>query len=304
MSVTSTGADFSARAARSPPNPPPTITTCLFMTDSPLPCGLRVPTVPIAVALEAAASSDRFGARQWRSSGARVRLSGEACEQHHHGAWLRAIAMAGNRGSPLPVDDIVRRIEEGVDPSAPWMAAAIGYQRELELERLPVCVEDEVKKHFFLREPCRERHAVRRAAPVRFVESHAVPANVGLPDQLVQRYPLPLGLHISQHPASVEQGHEPVHVGPLREQRPIEPAGLVVLTIGVVVAALGAPHLVAHQHHRHPCRQHRHREKVLYLSVPQFLDRLIFRRALYPTVPASVVADAVAIVLAIRLVVC
>src|SRR6267142_2658767 len=32
MSVTSTGADFSARAARSPPNPPPMITTCFFMS--------------------------------------------------------------------------------------------------------------------------------------------------------------------------------------------------------------------------------------------------------------------------------
>src|SRR5438105_4189354 len=32
MSVTSTGADFSARAARSPPNPPPTIKTCFLMS--------------------------------------------------------------------------------------------------------------------------------------------------------------------------------------------------------------------------------------------------------------------------------
>src|SRR5207245_11709401 len=32
MSVTSTGADFNARAARSPPNPPPTIKTCFLMS--------------------------------------------------------------------------------------------------------------------------------------------------------------------------------------------------------------------------------------------------------------------------------
>jgi hypothetical protein len=44
----------------------------------------------------------------------------------------------------LPVDDIVRRIEERVDPSVPWMRTAIGDRRELELERLPVGVEDHV----------------------------------------------------------------------------------------------------------------------------------------------------------------
>src|SRR5256885_4527452 len=49
----------------------------------------------------------------------------------------------------------------------------------------------------------------------------------------------------------------------LREQRPVEPADLVVLTIGVVVAALSAPHLVAHEHHGHPRGEHRHGEEVL-----------------------------------------
>src|SRR5438132_2744972 len=47
MSVTSTGAAFRARAARSPPKPPPMITTCFFIA-------LRfAPAVPILVALEA-----------------------------------------------------------------------------------------------------------------------------------------------------------------------------------------------------------------------------------------------------------
>jgi len=70
-------------------------------------------------------------------------------------------------------------------------------------------------KHPFLRKPCRERHAVRIVAPVRFVESHAVPGNVGLPDELVQGHSLPAR---ARHPATSgehEQGHEPVHVGPL-----------------------------------------------------------------------------------------
>src|SRR5207249_3127120 len=43
----------------------------------------------------------------------------DAGEQHDHGTRCRRIGLAADRGSPLPVDDIVRRIEEGVDPSAP-----------------------------------------------------------------------------------------------------------------------------------------------------------------------------------------
>jgi hypothetical protein len=40
---------------------------------------------------------------------------------------------------------------------------------------------------------------------------------VSLPEQLIQRHPLPLVLDVSQDPARIEQGHEPVHVGPFGE---------------------------------------------------------------------------------------
>ena len=33
---------------------------------------------------------------------------------------------------------------------------------------------------------------------------------------------------------------------------PIEPAKLIVLTIGIVIANLGAPELIAAEQHRHP----------------------------------------------------
>src|SRR5207245_6430169 len=82
-----------------------------------------------------------------------------------------------------------------------------------------------------------------------------------------------------------------------------EPAGLVILTIGVVVAGLRAPHLVAHEHHGHPRGQHGHGEEVLHLPRSQRVDVTILRRAFHATVPASVVVGAVAIVLAVRLVV-
>ena len=84
------------------------------------------------------------------------RLRIEAREQHHHGARLRPVGWAGNRGSLLPVDDVVRRIEEGVDPSPPWISSPIGEQWKLELEWLPVRAEDHVKEHSFRREPRRD----------------------------------------------------------------------------------------------------------------------------------------------------
>ena len=46
-----------------------------------------------------------------------------------------------------------------------------------------------------------------------------------------------------------------MHIRVLFDQRPVEPTGLVVLAIGVVVAALRAPHFVAHQRSSaHPAR--------------------------------------------------
>ena len=54
---------------------------------------------------------------------------------------------------------------------------------------------------------------------------------------------LAFGVELSQTPLRVEQRHKPMHIGMLREQRPVKPTGFVVLAIGVVVAALGAPRL-------------------------------------------------------------
>src|SRR5256885_11452918 len=51
---------------------------------------------------------------------------------------------------------------------------AVGDQRQLELERLPVGVEDDVIVGAIHREPHREREAVRRVAPVRLAELDAV----------------------------------------------------------------------------------------------------------------------------------
>ena len=84
---------------------------------------------------------------------------------------------------------------------------------------------------------------------------------------------------------------------------PVEPADLVVLAIGVVVAALRAPDLVAHQQHRRPEREQGQGQEVLDLAVAQRLDGGIVGRPFDAAIPAEVVVGAVAVVFAVCFVV-
>src|SRR6185437_782005 len=84
---------------------------------------------------------------------------------------------------------------------------------------------------------------------------------------------------------------------------PTDPADLVVLAIGVVVAALGVADLVAGQDQRQPLRQQQAGQLVFAQLSPQRDDRGIVGRAFVAAIVAVVVAGAVAIVLAIGLVV-
>ena len=46
---------------------------------------------------------------------------------------------------------------------------------------------------------------------------------------------------------------------------PVDPADLIVLAVGVVVAVLGAPHFVPGQQHRHTLRQQQRGEEIALL---------------------------------------
>src|SRR5437763_2730039 len=92
-------------------------------------------------------------------------------------------------------------------------------------------------------------------------------------------------------------------VSMLCKQRPIEPAGFVVLAIGVVVPKLCSPHFVTHEKHGHTDRKHRYGQKVLNLPVSELLDGRIIRWTFNTAVPVSVVVRPVAVVFAICFVV-
>src|SRR5581483_12372845 len=110
-------------------------------------------------------------------------------------------------------------------------------------------------------------------------------------------------LDVPIQPPLDEQSHKPQEVGVLRNQVPVKPARLVVLTVGIIVAALAAHHLIAHNKHRNSGRQQHSTEEVLRLPVPQSLDCRIVRRTLDTAVPASVVAGPVPVALPILFVV-
>ncbi|WP_286160941.1 hypothetical protein [Aphanothece minutissima] len=79
----------------------------------------------------------------------------------------------------------------------------------------------------------------------------------------------------------------------------MHPPQRVVLAPGVVVAALAAAHLIAHQQHRHPGSQQQGGQQVAQLPVPQAVDAGIAAGALDAVVPAVVVVVAVTVVLAV-----
>ena len=84
---------------------------------------------------------------------------------------------------------------------------------------------------------------------------------------------------------------------------PVEPRDLVVLAVGVVVAVLRAADLVAAEQHRHALRQQQRRQEVAHLAVAQREDLRVVGRPFGAAVPRAVVALAVAVVFAVRLVV-
>src|ERR1700758_1721833 len=85
---------------------------------------------------------------------------------------------------------------------------------------------------------------------------------------------------------------------------PVQPSGLVVLVIGVVVAELRVQEFVAGPEHWDSVRKHQQAEEILYLLAPQsqhFMRRAFV--AFVTTVPAVVGVGAILVAVAVRQVV-
>ena len=80
----------------------------------------------------------------------------------------------------MPWNDVEGRVEGRIDPSTPWIRAAVAHRRQLEIERLPIGVQDQVEEESFLPQLRADRHTVRMLAPIRLSELDAVPSFVRL----------------------------------------------------------------------------------------------------------------------------
>src|SRR5687767_1573624 len=84
---------------------------------------------------------------------------------------------------------------------------------------------------------------------------------------------------------------------------PAQPGDLVVLAVGVVVAALAAAELVAGEDHRRALGEEQRRQHVLHLPLAQPAHRLVVGTPLGAVVPGAVVRMPVLVALAVRLIV-
>src|SRR5436305_4606806 len=71
-------------------------------------------------------------------------------KQDGDGAAFGAVGRGRGGRRLLPGDDVVGALAGGVDPAAPFHWAAAGALGELEIQRLPVGVEDEVDEESFV----------------------------------------------------------------------------------------------------------------------------------------------------------
>src|SRR5215211_4401065 len=94
--------------------------------------------------------------------------------------------------------------------------------------------------------------------------------------------------------------HERVEVVIPCWERPVVPAEIVVLAVGVVVTALGAADLIAAEEHRRALRQKEGGEKVPLLPGAHGQNLRVRRRTFMAIVARDVVVGTVSIVFAIR----
>lgn len=65
---------------------------------------------------------------------------------------------------------------------------------------------------------------------------------------------------------------------------PVEPANVVVLTICIVVAALGAAQFIASADHRHSLREQQRGQQIPFFAFPELGDRGILSSAFHAVI--------------------
>src|ERR1700722_13916500 len=107
------------------------------------------------------------------------------------------VRRANDRPPFLPCDDVLRWLKAGIEAPLPLPA----FLRQFEIERLPPRVEYPVNEDPVLHDLRGQRDAVRRMAPVRLIQSNAVPRLAGFAEKVDQRFRAWLLGHIARETA-------------------------------------------------------------------------------------------------------
>src|SRR5687768_16117250 len=104
----------------------------------------------------------------------------------------------------------------------------------------------------------------------RMTPAHILMLAIDPPRALEEGVALQTGRMLAQREQLPDERGEPYAA---RGVIPVDPADLVVLAVGVVVAGLRAAELVARQQHRHALRDHERRKHVADLTLAQLGHR-------------------------------
>src|SRR5262245_61440053 len=168
--------------------------------------------------------------------------------------------------------------------------------RQFERERLPIGIQDRMDEKLWAAELGSDRKRVRGRGPIGLVKFGSMPGVVRSPKQFDKAFIIPCLYRASQSALGVQQRNEPMQIGMDIDERPIEPARLIVLDIGVIVATLASPDFVAHEDHRHADGKNSDGKKILHLPNAQLLYRRVVGWTFDAAVPAAIVICAVSIV--------
>src|SRR5580658_8537451 len=81
---------------------------------------------------------------------------------------------------------------------------------------------------------------------------------------------------------------ESVDLFVLLQQAPVKPAHLVILAVGIVIAALGSAKLIATEQHGNASRDKQGQQEILDQTVAHALDAGILARPFHPAIVAVV----------------
>src|SRR6266436_4858828 len=123
-------------------------------------------------------------------------------KQRRHGTRRHAVLHSGHRWGGSGVHDVLGRFERCVDPPLPAVYCRGRRERQVEIERLPIAIENHMQpeRELALAGSHGAGNAVRIVSPVRPTEPDAVPVDFGAAQQVIEAQPEPLLITRTQQP--------------------------------------------------------------------------------------------------------